>query len=393
MELEPLSIEEVRNYLQYRTAAAGLVGPLPFAAPMIQSIHQSSQGVPAQINRLAKQYLVNHVPSKSTDNHSQSLYAQYQRKIVGALAIVASLIGISWFLGQNSQVPTNPLAKHTNTVQYAQNQSLQNESSSHVTESENSVNSAHIANSVPADETNETTTAAPIVAAAVPSSAAQIAIKQTNAMVSAPTDAVQINVKPYYNIQNGPSVNSASAKIAKNALIPSTKTKLAPVNKISAVPTQIRVTNTDINLQMLNRSIGASTSNQSIIKKNNGARSSHQKTKKAANAKFLAAATAFVSTSKTVLAQPGSQYTIQILALSSELAVKKFIRANSLEHKARYFTTKRKGRTLYVLIYGQYPDKASAALAKQRLPVALQKYSSYPRSFSDVQAEIHKIDS
>jgi type II secretory pathway predicted ATPase ExeA len=57
LRIERLSLNELRGYLQFRLARAGLEGPSLFREQDVAAIHRESQGVPARINAVASRVL------------------------------------------------------------------------------------------------------------------------------------------------------------------------------------------------------------------------------------------------------------------------------------------------------------------------------------------------
>lgn len=58
VRLEPYSLNEMRGYLQFRLARAGLDGPSPFTEQDYQRIHLESGGLPRGANRVARRILL-----------------------------------------------------------------------------------------------------------------------------------------------------------------------------------------------------------------------------------------------------------------------------------------------------------------------------------------------
>ena len=81
-------------------------------------------------------------------------------------------------------------------------------------------------------------------------------------------------------------------------------------------------------------------------------------------------------------------YVLQIRAVGSETALKKYIQTHRLEDKAAYFRTMRDGKPWFSLVYGLYPDREAAVAAKARLPAGIRKQGGWPRSIESIQAAI-----
>ncbi len=82
--------------------------------------------------------------------------------------------------------------------------------------------------------------------------------------------------------------------------------------------------------------------------------------------------------------QNPADYTIQLIALSTEAGIKDYLKKNVIESKSAYFKRVRDGKTLYVLIYGSYADKSSAQQAAKQLSIKINNSQPWIRNFSAV---------
>ena len=88
--------------------------------------------------------------------------------------------------------------------------------------------------------------------------------------------------------------------------------------------------------------------------------------------------------------QNPADFTVQILALSTEPAIQHFIKKQKISSEAIYFKIKRNGQPLYVLIYGVYSDKKSAQKAKEQLAAKITGSKPWVRSYSEVHGLMSK---
>ncbi len=86
--------------------------------------------------------------------------------------------------------------------------------------------------------------------------------------------------------------------------------------------------------------------------------------------------------------QSPSDYTLQLLALSTESSIQAYIKKHQLGNQAVYFKFIKNGKPLYVLIYGSYTDKATAAKALQSLKNKVPGSKPWLRRFADIHAMI-----
>ncbi|MDX1433597.1 MAG: SPOR domain-containing protein, partial [Gammaproteobacteria bacterium] len=83
-----------------------------------------------------------------------------------------------------------------------------------------------------------------------------------------------------------------------------------------------------------------------------------------------------------------SEYVVQLLGTREPAALGKFARDHALGERAAWFATRHRGAPWYVLVYGPFPDRASARDALSSLPTPLRATSPWPRSLADIKASI-----
>ena len=82
--------------------------------------------------------------------------------------------------------------------------------------------------------------------------------------------------------------------------------------------------------------------------------------------------------------QNPADYTVQLIALSSEKGIKDYIIKSKIQSEAVYFKTIRNGNALYVLLYGSYANKQLATQAGKKLSAQIKGSKPWVRSFSTV---------
>jgi len=97
-----------------------------------------------------------------------------------------------------------------------------------------------------------------------------------------------------------------------------------------------------------------------------------------------------VKDEKWILTRRPEDYTLQLVGVRDEAAVKRFIGQHRLKGEAAYFKTIRSGQPWYAVIYGVYPDRSAALKGRETLPPALQKSDVWPRTFASIQAVVGK---
>jgi DamX protein len=82
--------------------------------------------------------------------------------------------------------------------------------------------------------------------------------------------------------------------------------------------------------------------------------------------------------------QEASNYVIQLVGTRDRAAAGKFVDDHKLGSKGAWFLTSHENKPWYVVVYGMYPDDASARVAIKTLPEALRAGSPWPRSLANV---------
>ncbi len=93
-----------------------------------------------------------------------------------------------------------------------------------------------------------------------------------------------------------------------------------------------------------------------------------------------------------LMTRNAKHYTLQLMAMRKENSV--LSQLKKVDDKSRYaiFTTQRKGRSLHILLYGDFTSSKEAALAQQELPAQLRKNKPWIRTFSGMQAELQALN-
>lgn len=80
-----------------------------------------------------------------------------------------------------------------------------------------------------------------------------------------------------------------------------------------------------------------------------------------------------------------SRLTIQLIAAHDAEALAGFIRQHGLTNQAKLLKVRRNGSDWYVVVLGDYPDRASGREALQKIPAALRRDGAWIRSFGELQ--------
>ncbi len=90
------------------------------------------------------------------------------------------------------------------------------------------------------------------------------------------------------------------------------------------------------------------------------------------------------------MSQAGSQYTLQLLAVTSEASAQRVVSEGGADY--RYFRKQVNGKPMYVVTWGRFTDRATAVAAVSRLPARFQAGKPVPQSMSAIQQYIRQVE-
>jgi DamX protein len=91
------------------------------------------------------------------------------------------------------------------------------------------------------------------------------------------------------------------------------------------------------------------------------------------------------SATSWVMTRSPSHYTLQLIAVENLDSLQRYIAKNGLGDEARTFRMMRKGKPWYTLLWGDFPDRASAQKATSGLPAKVQEAGVWARTFASLQ--------
>jgi DamX protein len=91
-----------------------------------------------------------------------------------------------------------------------------------------------------------------------------------------------------------------------------------------------------------------------------------------------------------ILAWSPSQFTIQLLGVSSLKSAQEFVSSQANKSELLIFKTKRSGKDWYVVVTGHYPSNAQARAAIGSLPAQQRDAGPWPRQIQVIQKEIRQ---
>jgi DamX protein len=92
-----------------------------------------------------------------------------------------------------------------------------------------------------------------------------------------------------------------------------------------------------------------------------------------------------------LMSSPSSNYVVQVLGASSKSNIQSFIDKEKIGADTGYFETRLNGKPWYVVLVGNFPDRASATAAMNRLPAAAKAYGPWVRGVAEIQSAINSL--
>lgn len=356
IELEPLTLEETKQYLYYYLTKAGAAASFPLSQISIEKIYANSHGIPENINRVAQQVLLEEL-MKERNKMTSSVFKRHQTKIIGACLLILILFALSYFLNRKAQL--EPPASKLPVISFANQNELITPAPTTAPSTNVSAESPLKSSSVPKLEINSSTTT-------------HLSNVETNATESHESSMPSVE-----------KVLSATASAATPAATTSTQSLMpvTPTPATTAFPSTMPTNNTAVNTR---------ANKKTIPHKKTYATHIHHLPKTVSTLRHTVNNKGLKrhQQGKCLLNQHRYFYTLQIIGLSHESAMITFITANHLQHDAHYVLTSLHGKPWYILLYGMYKTQQDAVNAIAHLPLVLQKYHPWPRSLTQIKKDM-----
>lgn len=377
--MHPFDEAQTDAYLIHRLSIAGFSGASPFSSMEVRAIHKSGSGLPSRINRLAHQTLMEHV--WAIPRHAQmqgkgatmpSFSKIFSEKLSGegkwlAAGVAAVLIaGILWLVGPEPETDDAYVAGDTVSEELM------------LPASDRPVPDSVAEDRVPvraepsepvAEEPGPVVAEADVDAEATAPLLLPVPVRPEPAVSDAPKAGEETGeaaipatppasggsvaaamVEPHAGDGSRPAVAGAPAPESAQPAEPA-EPPAAPVKESVAAPQVARA-------------------------------------EPPAPVAPAAPASAGIHRESWLKQQSPGAVTLQVLGVSNEASLKRFLDQHKLPGPMAYFHTTRNGKPWFVLVHGVYPDRDAAKAAVAALPEVLRKGSPWPRTFESIQADI-----
>jgi DamX protein len=365
IELDPYSEEETRDYLAQRLDGAGQ-GIELLNDEQIADIHMQSAGWPGAINQVARETLIEAMLANRGGAQKAGVGFKLPKKHLLALVVVAIAVGAAWMMqGRSKSEPEAPVAA----------QLPLGTAPAPAVDATNPQASAD--GKGPAVEFAGSTQPLPLPLVGQ----AQPVIREPLAQASGLGDSDDDGAIEPPASATPPTVTSmappqgATASTAPVAPVVAPATKPAPITTAPAAPTVASAAKPQPVAPAAKPAAPAATA----------AKPATAPVKPVAKVEKPAAPAASGSASGWYASQAGGNYALQVLGTGSESAAQAFIRAQGADY--HYFKKTLNGKPLYVVTYGNFPNRAAAQAAIKTLPAKVQAAKPWPKTFSSIQQE------
>jgi len=343
--LPSFSLTESVDYLNFRMEMADYLGPEIFTDGLVDSWWRQAQGQIHVLHELAQERLLESVMPKP-------VMSKRPLPVIHIVAIAAlmSVVGLAFLYMGDEKPAAKPSAKVA-TLPAAQQAS-----------------SPQSAFAQPTKPTLEQSTTQPSQQIAVASSAAP---SNTNSLELASTDTpVQPLLKSLSDQPANASAATLSAPSTQSSPVSVEKTEPAPI----ATPTPTAV--------VAKQASSARVYEEPIATPVEVAPTPKPTTTVKINS------TGAIGENRQILNWKPSEYTIQLLGVSTYKSALDYVAAQANKRELLIFKSKRQGKDWFVVITGRYETNAQARQAITQLPAVQRDAGPWPRDVKTIQAEI-----
>ena len=357
--LEPWDDDETLEYIEQRLIDAGQ--PIDvFSAQQLHDIYTQSQGWPGRVNSIAKSMLIGQMSRKSSGKKAAVMPIKY----IMILAVIALALVLFWLLRKDGSDSTRQQDTVTPVVEQLKPESVV----------------------IPATPTSNSKIEVPLDLNPVP-----VVREPLAQALNAEEDEAQLLNEPYTDAQlealrNAPAY---TAEQEQQSAADAPQTSTAPA--VEELPEPVSVPVVSVPVPVSTPPAQATTPVVQPVKKP-VAKPAAVVRKAAAPAKPAqrkAAASSLKGTSghsQWFKQQAPTRYTLQVFGTSSEAKAQAFVKQDTAQY--HYFRKLHQGKTLFVVTYGSFADRASAHLAINGLPEKIRNDKPWIRTILSIQNEL-----
>ena len=350
--LEKFSLTESVDYLNFRMEMADYLGPEIFNEQQAETWWRQSRGQLLRLHECAQDKLLMSVSTPQTFNsYKKSAPVFY---ILGASVVGAALLMGYMYLGR----PVD-----TQLMQSS--------------ESIPSSKASQLSISLPASVSQE-----PVLLR-----------EGTNSIQMPPVDLSAKNINNELVSPAEPAVTTTNVANQNTAMPVQEKISALPLEKlavISVAPVKATQKNVQPNLHKPNTVYVAKEPKKVEIAQAEKTAIAKMYKPRSEEIKNTSNSGSYSEQEKTILSWNKSEFTLQVVGLSSEQAARDYIAEQSNKKDLLMFKSTRQGKDWFAVITGRYPSSDKASQAAQLLPALQKKAIPWPRDMKTIQKEIRQ---
>jgi DamX protein len=364
--LQPLGLLESVDYLNFRMEMADYLGPEIFTETLVEPWWRQTQGQLSVLHELAQERLLESVTASVQPSSKRPLPVVH----IVAISMLIAVVGVVFlYMGDDEKPVSVTPTLATSAFQSATTQSL-----------------------------------AALPAASSPATASSnLELSSTETpvqpLLQSLPQPLQPNQQPEPQMASGVQIGAASVaneELAKEEIVPLAQLPTVPPEKDASValpqpmvdtepPVASGVTSAQQNVQQ-----AAAQKVEPEIK----IQPTPEPVKPASAATQGNTATRELNNKQrniqehNILTWKPSEYTIQLLGVSTEKAARDFVAAQTNKKELLVFKSKRQGKDWFVVVTGRFASSAQARQAIAKLPPIQRDAGPWPRDVKTIQSEI-----
>lgn len=350
LHLQPFGLLETVDYLNFRMEMADYLGPEIFTESLVEPWWRQTQGQLSALHELAQERLLETVTTSSPSGRRPLPVVH-----IVALSMLIAIVGVVFlYMGDDEQpVPANPAQIAPATAPAA---------------------TAASAASTEADNTALSSTDTPVKP-----------LLQSLPQPLQPNQQAQAQPQPIPAAQPVVDAAATSSELPKEEIVPLAQLPSVPAQPVQSLPEpapveQAKPVSPPPTVQPDTQP--ATQPTEVRVAK------AEPEVAKPAIKSVSTAGIAGSSQERAILSWKPTEYTIQLLGVSTEKAARDFVAAQANKKDLLVFKSKRQGRDWFVVITGRYSNSAQARQAIVNLPAAQRDAGPWPRDIKTIQNEI-----
>lgn len=383
-ELASLTPEDTLEYLQTTLGAAGLKTPLPFSGRIVGEIQNLSTGMPAAINALAADFLISgtvemphnllaepeDIPTGTISSFNAHNHVQFDLDIADGDAGEETLFAetAQKYRKEHHEGHQEEQADlRAVLLAYAANCRYALAASALAVvllitllgwntgpDPASGISPAEVAANPGTGNVNRIQLAPPVSAAITAESPAAVTVASAISPADAPNEPAPVAA---ISDSTPAVVLSASLAVGEDAGPSEPPARIAMASKAAAIAPKIKAPEATASV----KPASAASSNLSAYE-------------------------------QQLLNFAVGSYTVQILGSHSEANVREFIAGKSLPEPHGYYETRLQNKPWFVVVAGNYRDRATASAMIEKLPIALRDIQPWIRAVGDIQRDIRQLN-